>query len=499
VASPVAAPTRLRRRLTVAFVLVAGTLTFVLAATTYLLVREARLSESLERAEREARFGLRLAADLGTGADLRQFVESFEGRGVHAVLIEEDRRFVSNPSVDPAISQDLRSLVDEGELAFERADVAGSPHLVVGGRPPGSTAELYLLISEEGMMRDLGQLGTLLSAGWLATVVVSALVGWLVARRTLAPVGRASRAARDLAEGLLDTRLPASGTDEFGVWAASFNQMAEALQAKIDDLTQARSRERRFTADVAHELRTPLTAIVSEASMLAEHLDRLPPEASRPAQLLIGDVARLRRLVEDLMTIARFDSGREDVREDGLELSALVEATIRSRGWSDLVSVDAEPVRMNGDRRRIETIVANLVANAVEHGGRDVAVRIRPGSSEATVEVSDHGPGIGPEHLPHVFDRFYKGDRARTGGSGLGLAIALENARLLGGDLDVWSVPGRGARLTLRLPVAQPLHGGDGAVASADQDGRTSIKEASTDEADPDPVHGPDVAGDGVR
>lgn len=497
--SPVSAPTRLRRRLTVAFVLVAGTLTAVLAATTYLVVREGRLSDSLERAEREARFGLRLAAGLGTGADLRQFVESFEERGVHAVLLEEDRRFVSNPSIDPAVPPELRALVDEGQLAYERIHVGGRPHLLVGGHPPGSSAELYLLFSEEDTMRDLGQLGTLLSVGWLATLAVSALVGWLVARRTLAPVGRASRAARDLAEGLLDTRLPASGADEFGAWAASFNQMAEALQAKITDLTQARSRERRFTADVAHELRTPLTALVSEASMLAEHLDRLPPEASRPAQLLIGDIARLRRLVEDLMTIARFDAGREDVREDELDLSVLVEATVRARGWSDLVSLDAEPVRMNGDRRRIETIVANLVANAVEHGGRDIDVRIRPGPGEATVEVSDHGPGIDPEHLPYVFDRFYKGDRARTGGSGLGLAIALENAHLLGGDLELWSVAGRGTRLTLRLPVTERLHGGDGAVASEDQHGRGSTKEGGTDEADPRPIHGTDVAGDGVR
>jgi signal transduction histidine kinase len=499
VPSPVTAPTRLRRRLTVAFVLVAGTLTAVLASTTYLVVREARLSDSLDRAEREARFGLRLAAGLGTEGDLQQFVEGFEARGVHAVLIEEDRRFVSNPSIDPSVPPELRSLVGEGQLAYERVDVAGRPHLLVGGHPPGSTAELYLLFSEEGTMRDLGQLGALLWAGWLTTVGVSALVGWLVARRTLAPVGRASRAARDLAEGLLDTRLPATGPDEFGTWAASFNQMAEALQAKITDLTQARSRERRFTADVAHELRTPLTALVSEASMLAEHLDRLPPEASRPAQLLIDDVARLRRLVEDLMTIARFDAGREDLREDDLELAVLVEATIRARGWSHLVSLDAEPVRMTGDRRRIETIVANLVANAVEHGGRDVAVQVRSGPGEASVEVSDHGPGIDPEHRPYVFDRFYKGDRARAGGSGLGLAIALENARLLGGDLEVWSAPGRGTRLTLRLPVTERLHRGDGAVASEDEDGRGSTKEASTDETDPRPIHGTDVAGDGVR
>jgi signal transduction histidine kinase len=468
--SPVAPPTRLRRRLTVTFGLMAGILTAALSSTTYLVVEKARLGDSLERAERETRFGLQLAAGLGTRADLEQFVEGFEPRGVHAILVENERVFASNPSIRPTIPDDLRSLVEAGQLAFTRLDVAGRPYLVMGGRPAGSSAELYLVFAEEGTMRDLGQLRTLLLGGWIATVVVSGLVGWLVARRTLAPVGRASRAAHALAEGLLDTRLPVAAEDEFGAWASSFNQMAEALQAKISALSDARVRERRFTSDVAHELRTPLTALVAEASILAEHLDGMPSEAARPAELLIADVARLRRLVEDLMTISRFDAGREDVQLDALELSGLVEATIRARGWAERVTRSGERVWLESDRRRIETIVANLVANAVEHGGDDVSVRVGSAPGEAFVEVTDHGSGIGHEDLPHVFDRFYKADRARGGGSGLGLSIALDNARLLGGDIDVWSEPGRGTRVTLLIPVTETLRVGDGLVASRGQD-----------------------------
>jgi signal transduction histidine kinase len=495
---PVAPPTRLRRRLTVAFVLVAGTLAAALAATTYLVVRDARLGDSLERAERETRFGLQLAAGISSG--LQQFVEGFEPRGVHAILIQDGRVFASNPSVRPDIPDDLRSLVEQGQLGFARLDVAGAPSLVVGGRPAGSSAELYLVFEEEGAMRDLAQLRSLLLGGWLATVFVSGLVGWLVARRTLAPVARASRAARALAEGLLDTRLPVAAEDEFGAWATSFNRMAEALQAKITALSEARTRERRFTSDVAHELRTPLTAIVAEASMLAEHLDRLPSEAARPAELLIADVARLRRLVEDLMTISRFDAGGEDVQLDPVELSGLVEATILARGWDEHVARSGEHVWLRSDRRRLETIVANLVANAVEHGGDEVSVRVGSAGAEAFVEVTDRGPGIRHEDLPHVFDRFYKADRARGGGSGLGLSIALDNARLLAGNIDVRSEPGRGTRMTLRIPVTEPLRARDGLVASRDQDeGRPRKKEASADEADPRPVHDPGAAGDGVR
>jgi signal transduction histidine kinase len=498
--TPVAPPTRLRRRLTVAFVLVAGILTAALVATTYLVVEEARLGDSLERAERETRFGLQLAAGLGPRSDLEQFVEGFEPRGVHAILVEDERVFASNPSIRPTIPDDLRSFVVQGQLAFTRLDVAGRPFLVVGGRPAGSSAELYLVFAEEGTMRDLGQLRTLLLVGWLATVAVSGLVGWLVARRTLAPVGRASRAARALADGLLDTRLAVATEDEFGAWAISFNRMAEALQAKIEALSDARVRERRFTSDVAHELRTPLTALVAEASMLAEHLDRLPSEAARPAEMLVADVARLRRLVEDLMTISRFDAGGEDLQLDRMELSELVEATIRARGWSERVTRHAEVVWLESDRRRIETVVANLVANAVEHGGGDVSVRVGSAAGHAFVEVTDHGPGIEREDLPHVFDRFYKADRARGGGSGLGLSIARDNARLLGGDIDVWSEPARETRITLRIPVTERLHAGDGLVASHGQDeDRPRKKEASEDEADPRPVHDPGAPGNGLR
>ena len=107
------------------------------------------------------------------------------------------------------------------------------------------------------------------------------------------------------------------------------------------------------------------------------------------------------------------------------------------------------------DPRRVERIVANLVGNALEHGGRDVSVRVGRDGLGAFVEVADRGPAIAPEDLPHLFERFYKADPARTGhGTGLGLAIALENARLLGGDIDVWSEAGVGSRFTLRLPVA---------------------------------------------
>ena len=137
----------------------------------------------------------------------------------------------------------------------------------------------------------------------------------------------------------------------------------------------------------------------------------MPPEARRPAELLVEDVSRLRGLVEDLMEISRLDAGAQPVRPEPVDLGSLVAAAIRARGWDGARRLDAdERRRSTTDPRRLERIVANLVGNALEHGGRDVAVRVGRDGIGAFVEVSDRGPGIAREHLPHVFDRFYKAD-----------------------------------------------------------------------------------------
>ena len=235
--------------------------------------------------------------------------------------------------------------------------------------------------------------------------------------------------------------------------------MAEALEAKIVALSRAQARERRFTADVAHELRTPVTALVAAASLVARAPRELPAEARRPAELLVADVVRLRRLVDELMEISRLDAGQEDVAVRPVEVGALRHAIVGSRGWSDRVDVTGRRRTVVTDPRRLERILANLVANAVEHGGRDVRVAIAGAEGPCIVQVTDRGPGIPAAHLPHLFDRFYKADPARGGaGSGLGLAIARENARLLGADIAVRSEPGVGTEFRITLPVTHLLH-----------------------------------------
>jgi two-component system, OmpR family, sensor histidine kinase MtrB len=462
----------LRRRLTVAFTLAVGVSAAALAAGSYFVVRHNLLADSVDSGARQARRNLVIAPTY-----LRQspkaLLDAYErGGDFLTVGIQRGRPFSSSFSVGVRqVPAELRRLVERGELGYQRETVAGTHYLVVGGSA-GRNTELYFFFSEQNLRHELAQLRDILLAGLAILVLAAALVGETLARRTLRPVARASDAARSLAEGLLETRLAVTGSDEFGAWAEAFNEMAAALEAKISALSAAQARERRFTADVAHELRTPLTALVGEAALLGEHLDRMPPESRRPAELLITDVGRLRRLVEDLMEISRFDAGREGVQAEAVDVGSLAAATIRARGWEGRVRLDAGEAVITSDPRRLERIVANLVGNALEHGGHDVAVRVGRDGVGVFVEVVDEGPGIASEHLPHLFERFYKADAARSGrGTGLGLAIAQENARVLGGEIEVWSELGEGTRFTLRLPVTERLRPRDLDVSEDDEGG----------------------------
>jgi signal transduction histidine kinase len=480
---PGAAPRRLRRRLAVSFVLVAGLSAGALAIGSFLLVRQSRLDDSGERALRQARLNLQFAQQNLTehpGPAQTDALLAFYSTGGFGTVIFTGNRV--NASSVPLRAfrppADLKALVDDRQVGYERLDVDGDPSLVVGERVLSAGTDLYFVFSEAGLEADLRQLGLVLALGWLVVVALSAIAGVVLARRTLEPVARASDAARSMAEGLLDTRLPVETDDEFGDWASSFNEMAAALEAKIQALSEARERERRFTSDVSHELRTPLTALVNEASLLRDHLDELPPDARRLAELLIADIARLRRLVEELMEISRLDAEAEPATFEPVDLEALVRALVAARDWDEVVGVVGGRTVVGSDRRRLERILANLIGNAVEHGGGSVAVHISDHAGIAEVAVADHGPGIAPEQLPRVFDRFYKADPSRTGpGSGLGLAIALENARLVGGDISVESEPSVGTTFTLRIPVAGSLPPGEDQVASRPEDETQKIPE----------------------
>jgi two-component system sensor histidine kinase MtrB len=172
-------------------------------------------------------------------------------------------------------------------------------------------------------------------------------------------------------------------------------------------------------------------------------------------RLVVSETRRLNDLVENLMEVTRFDAGTARLVLDDVDVADQITACIDARAWLDAVDLDAERgIHARLDPRRLDVILANLIGNALKHGGSPVRVSVRTADDHVVIAVRDHGPGIPEDVLPHVFDRFYKASasRPRSDGSGLGLSIALENAHIHGGEITAANSPDGGAVFTLRLP-----------------------------------------------
>jgi two-component system sensor histidine kinase MtrB len=300
-----------------------------------------------------------------------------------------------------------------------------------------------------------------LTAALLLLAVITGLA-FAASRPVLLPVRRLAWAAQRMSGGDLSVRIQPRGRDELAQLVTSFNGMASALEDKVGELEQMAARARQFAGDVSHELRTPLTAMTAVTDILHEH-PGLTGDAAAAARLVRQEVLHLNRLVEDLIEISRFDAGTAQLVTDETDIANAVGRCLRARGWSSVCTDVPAGLTARVDRRRFDVVLANLVGNALRHGGPPVTVTagIQPdgrGGGQLAVEVSDHGHGLPPDAIPYVFDRFYKADtaRARSEGSGLGLAIARENARLHGGHIDAGNQPGGGAVFTVSFPLNAP-------------------------------------------
>jgi two-component system sensor histidine kinase MtrB len=300
-----------------------------------------------------------------------------------------------------------------------------------------------------------------LTAALLLLAVITGLA-FAASRPVLLPVRRLAQATHRMSRGDLSVRIQPRGRDELAQLVTSFNGMASALEDKVGELEQMEARARQFAGDVSHELRTPLTAMTAVTDILHEH-PGLTGDAAAAARLVRQEVQHLNRLVEDLIEISRFDAGTAQLVTDETDVANAVGRCLRVRGWSGVRTDVPAGLTARVDRRRFDVVLANLVGNALHHGGPPVTVKadIQPdgrGGGQLAVEVRDHGRGLASAAIPHVFDRFFKADtaRARSEGSGLGLAIAWENARLHGGHIDVGNHPGGGAVFTVSLPLDAP-------------------------------------------
>lgn len=353
----------------------------------------------------------------------------------------------------------------DGRPARMVTDVDGEPYIVVGvplDDVGASYFEFFDLSEVEDTLRSVAL--SLFFAG-LITTMFGVLLGWLVAARAVRPLGEAAQAAQLIAGGRLDTRLDVTDDPDLRLLAESFNDMASALQTRVE-------KDARFASDVSHELRSPLMTLAASAEVLQSRRAEMPERAQVALDLMVSDIARFQGLVEDLLEISRFDAGAVRLHREELLVAEFVRqaVAVSSRPDTPIVVTElGERLVIEGDRRRLARVVANLIDNARLHGGGDATIyvgEVEPDSeqeaiSQVRIAVEDSGPGVPPDERSLVFERFSRGAvagrRSSSDGAGLGLALVDEHIRLHGGR--VW-VEDRldqesGARFVIELPAEE--------------------------------------------
>jgi signal transduction histidine kinase len=311
------------------------------------------------------------------------------------------------------------------------------------------------------------RLAPMLSMAAVVSLLVSIGVAFFLARSIAGPIAQITRASEQMAEGHYDQHIPVRGQDEVAKLAGSFNRMARQVALSHRTL-------RDFLVNISHELRTPLTSIQGFSQAMADGAVRTPEGYAEAGLIITEESNRMRRLVDDLLELARIESGQVVMERRPLDLVGLLRGTVRrtqrmaeERGVEIRMEVSTLP-SVAGDAHWLEQVFANLLENAIKHTPTGGVVTVRPGSgatsgrpavrsgAPSTVVVGVHNTGsyIPPEDLPRVFERFYQVDRSRSvGGTGLGLAIVSEIVQAHGGTVEAWSERDQGTTFAVSLPA----------------------------------------------
>ncbi|WP_193350809.1 MtrAB system histidine kinase MtrB [Corynebacterium pseudotuberculosis] len=400
-------------------------------------------------------------------------VASAEDQAVYEPVIlvnNPDGSVIASPE-GYRIPERLRSFVDQRQVSYQfatidRANGTTYKALIIG-TPTNSdipNTQVYLVMSMESDEATLALLRGLFSGAAIVLVVLLVGITWLLTQQVITPVRSASRIAERFSSGHLRERMVVDGEDEMARLAMSFNSMAESLSKQIAQLEEYGNLQRQFTSDVSHELRTPLTTVRMAADMIADGSEDLSPGVKRASELMVRELDRFEALLADLLEISRHDAGVADLAENNLDIRACINAAwqqveqpSQELGIEVRFDIPAEPVNLVGDSRRIERVLRNLLANAIDHAnGKPVDVHCAVTEDAVAVAVVDHGVGLKPGQEELVFNRFWRADPSRvrhSGGTGLGLAISREDAVLHGGTLAAAGVLGHGTMFLLTLPL----------------------------------------------
>ena len=457
----------LRRRILLIFTIGSLLLSVFLATTTYGLTRSnverERVDTAINTSQRNAQGVERDLRSLPADAEAARASLTRIGVQDYLIWYADTASGVGATFQDADVPAALATrVIDEGTSASQIVRLGDELNVVVGWDIPGIGAyfEAFSLDEADSTLSSV-RLSLVLAAA--ITTGLGILLGIFSARRAVRPVGTAAQAASAIAGGRLDTRLETTDDPDLRILTESFNDMAAALQQRVE-------RDARFASDVSHELRSPLMTLSASVEVMQARRDELPERSQAALDLLASDVVRFQGLVEDLLEISRFDAGAIRLHMEELLAAEFVRQAVAVSSLPDTpveVSERAELALIRGDRRRLARVIANLIDNARAYGGGEPTVSItvlNPDDepmSHILIAVEDHGPGVAEDERDLVFERFARGGGAgrRTGseGAGLGLSLVDEHVRMHGGRVWVEDrLDGEpGARFVIELMASE--------------------------------------------
>ncbi len=430
-------PIGLRSRILITFGLGSFALSLFLALATYNFTRS-NLVEDRERNVIEQAYenATQLAIDLRSNPSNTQTV--IERLTANRPLLYfrgtwtgDNARFSSN-----VIDRDmLVAIIDNREPRTMRIEVDKELVLAIGIPLDSADAAYFEFPSMQDVRSTLNSINLALTLAAIITTLLGVFLGAIVASRAVRPLTAASQAAQAIAGGRLDTRLEETDDPDLSALTSSFNDMAAALELRVE-------RDTRFTSDVSHELRSPLMTLAASVEVMHARREEMPERAQVALDLLIADVARFQALVEDLLEISRFDAGAIRLNVEELLVGEFVRQAVAISSLpttSVLVTSTADHIIIRGDRRRLARVIANLVDNGRAHGGGEVEISVfvpddEDPPSQVWITVEDHGLGVPLEERNLIFERFARGvvagRRSGSDGAGLGLSLVDEHVKL---------------------------------------------------------------------
>ena len=438
---------------------VGGLLVSSLLAVSTLVLTRRQLVESREGAAAAMAVGnaTRLSNQLtpdSTIEDLPTIADSLTRLEGGQRIIRLGDAWLPAPELDhDDLPADLLERLERRDAGQVLAPVRGEPHFVVGIPLTAFDADYYAVVDLVEVSETLDDLRIILLGAGAATTVLAALLGSWASNRMLRPLRRIRGAAEAIAGGHLDTRLGAQADPDLDRLSDSFNEMARALEERIH-------RDARFASDVSHELRSPLTTLMAGVGVLDARRDELSERSRTALDLLVQDLERFNRLVNELLEISGYDAGVAALDLADLDVVRFLQATVADDPTLVLtIPPSTGSLVIDADKRRLARVMANLLDNARRYGGGATAV-ILEHDETIRIAVEDDGPGVPEAERHEIFDRFARGStggrRGADDGTGLGLSLVVEDLRLHQGR--VWAEDrsdGRqGARFVLELPLA---------------------------------------------